>query len=229
VNAGAPSSPVQRRPHFFPASPSLYVRIPTGATILTGLRLPGRGGSLATGSIGQPGTFSALRRLLEGIPDRRRIFVSYHHARDQGYYDALARMCGECDFLTDRSVDRILDSDNADYQERRIREEFIQGSSATVVLCGLETFQRKWVDWEIFATLHKESVLIGVQLPNALPPPNSGFLVPARLHQNIQSGYAQWVQWNDLSMANLRLWIEAGRLKSKTLIQNGLEKKKQNG
>jgi hypothetical protein len=138
-------------------------------------------------------------------------------------------MCGECEFLQDNSLDRRIDSDDAEYQERRIRENFITGSSATIVLCGLETFQRKWVDWEIYATLYKESALIGVQLPGVNPPPNSGFLVPTRLYENIQTGYALWHQWNELSMANLRLWIEQGISRAKWSIKNGLEKKKQNG
>jgi hypothetical protein len=106
--------PFRRRSRFLAVTPSLTVPIPTRPAILTGRRLQGRGfDSLATGSIlSQPGSLTALRQLL-GIPEKRRIFVSYHHARDQVSYDALARMCDECDFRTDRSVDGILDSDDA--------------------------------------------------------------------------------------------------------------------
>jgi hypothetical protein len=56
---------------------------------------------------------SILGSLLR-IPSRREIFVSYHHAGDQVYYDALTRICDDCTFLTDRSVDRRIGSDDVD-------------------------------------------------------------------------------------------------------------------
>ena len=123
---------------------------------------------------------SALRTLLSlGLPTKRKIFVSYQHHRDQAYYNALASLCDDCDFLQDNSLDRRVDSSDPEYQERRIRESYIKGISVTVVLCGLETYQRKFVDWELYATLWKEAGLIGVQLPNAKAnPANGGFLVP---------------------------------------------------
>src|SRR5262245_24396357 len=71
-----------------------------------------------------------------GLPSKRQIFTSYHHALDSGYYRALAAMCDDCTFLQDNSPDRRIDSDDADYQERRLREGFINGTSVTVVLCG---------------------------------------------------------------------------------------------
>ena len=83
---------------------------------------------------------SILGRLLNG-PKKRKIFVSYHSDRDQAYYDTLAQMCDDCEFLQDNSVDRLIKSDDVEYQERRIREDYVQGTSATVVLCGLETYQ----------------------------------------------------------------------------------------
>ncbi len=165
-----------------------------------------------------------------GLPLKRKIFVSYHHHRDQAYYDALAAMCDDCEFLQDNSLDRRVDSDDPEYQERRIRESYIKGTSVTVVLCGLETYQRKFVDWEIYAALLKEGGLIGIQLANALPnPANSGFLVPSRLHDNIQSGYATWKHWNELTAENLRAWIEQAVAKDKNLIKNWRAKKTQNG
>ena len=67
--------------------------------------------------------------------------------------------------IQDNSVEREIDSNDAEYVTRRIREDFITGSSCTVVLCGAETPQRKFVDWEIKATLDKEHGLIGINLP----------------------------------------------------------------
>lgn len=175
-----------------------------------------------------PSPLSTLLSL--GLPTKRKIFVSYHHHRDQADYDALAAICDDCEFLQDNSLDRRVDSDDPEYQERRIREDYIKGTSVTVVLCGLDTYKRKFVDWEIYATLLKDGGLIGIQLPNAKAnPANEGFLVPSRLHDNIQSGYALWKQWYELTAVSLRAWTEEAVARDKSLIRNGRAKKAQNG
>ena len=56
-------------------------------------------------------------------------------------------------------------SSSAEYVIRWIREGFITGPSCKVVLCGALTPQRKFVDWEIKATLDKDHGLIGINLP----------------------------------------------------------------
>jgi hypothetical protein len=45
---------------------------------------------------------------------------------------------------------------------QRIRDKHITGTSCTIVLCGSLTPWRKYVDWEIKATLDKEHGLIGI-------------------------------------------------------------------
>jgi hypothetical protein len=158
---------------------------------------------------------------------KRSIFVSFHHGGDRAYYDAFSKLFADTyDVIQDNSVEREIDSDDAEYVIRKIREEFITGSSCTVVLCGTQTPQRKFVDWEIKATLDKEHGLIAVQLPS-----NSDFLVPERLMDNVTSGYAVWTNWQQLA-ANLKLLpslIEQANAKSKSLIQNQRELRARNG
>lgn len=97
---------------------------------------------------------------------RRKVFVSYHHGGDQAYYNAFSKTFHSTyDVITDNSLEREVDSDDVDYVMRRIREDYITGSSCTIVLVGKETYARKYVDWEIKATLDKQHGLIGVQLP----------------------------------------------------------------
>ncbi len=182
-------------------------------------------GPLGLGS--RPVPARTLAELL-GIPEKRKIFVSYHHDLDQAYYDALARMVDDFEFLQDRSVDRLIGSDDPEYQERRIREKYIKGTSATIVLCGAQTYQRKFVDWEIYATLDKDGGLIGIALPTATTT-REGIIVPPRLHENIQSGYALWRHWIHLTGPNLRAWIEEAVKKDKALIRNSSDKKPRNG
>lgn len=87
-------------------------------------------------------------------PSKRKVFISYHQYGDQQYYNDFVKFFSETlDIFSDQSLDRVIDSDNTDNVRWRIRENHISGSSCTIVLCGAQTHQRKYVDWEIKATL----------------------------------------------------------------------------
>ena len=114
---------------------------------------------------------------------KRKVFVSYHHGGDQAYYDAFSRaFCDTYDVITDNSLERKVDSDDVDYVMRRIRENHVTGSSCTIVLVGANTWGRKYVDWEIKATLDKQHGLVGVQLPTLRAGPTGTVIVPDLLH-----------------------------------------------
>jgi len=68
-----------------------------------------------------------------------------------------------------------------------------------VVLCGIDTWRRKYVDWEIQASLDQQMGLVGVWLPTLPLLPNNSTNKPARLQDNIESGYAIWVSWAVIS------------------------------
>jgi Thoeris protein ThsB, TIR-like domain len=95
------------------------------------------------------------------------VFVSYHHRLDQPFYDEFSRIfCDTYDVVQDNSPERAKDSDDVEYIMRSLRENHISGTSCTIVLCGAETRWRKFVDWEIDATLDKQHCLDG-GLPKA--------------------------------------------------------------
>lgn len=172
--------------------------------------------------------------LLSGLtPVKHKIFVSYHHGGDQAYYNAFSKAFHDTyDVIYDNSLERSIDSDNTDYVMRRIRENHITGTSCTIVLVGAETWKRKYVDWEIKATLEKEHALIGVYLPSAPRDPNSGSItVPGRLHDNIKSGYAPWLSWSEItsSATKLEQYIAKAKSHSKQLIDNSRDRKLRNG
>ena len=138
---------------------------------------------------------------------KRRVFISYHHA-DQLWVDYFRKQFSQYyDVFADSSLHEAINSSNLDYVHRMIREDYITGSSLTIVICGLNTWQRKCVDWEIYSTLHKDHALLGVVLPHNRPPQNGRTfrIVPDRLQHNIESGYAHWIDWpstsGDLSQA----------------------------
>ena len=128
--------------------------------------------------------------LLAGIPvppsGKRSVFASYHHDGDQAYYDYFARVFADAyQIIRDNSLRKTILSDDADYIMRRIREDYLTGTSCTIVLCGNTTPWRKFVDWEIKASLDKRHGLIGIGLPT-----NCGLLLntlPSRNELAIRS------------------------------------------
>lgn len=183
----------------------------------------------------QPYPARTLLGALAGLqiaPVRRKMFISYHHGNDQAYYDALSKtLHDQMDLVFDNSLDRRIDSENTDYVIQRIRDDFISGTSCTIVLCGPETYQRKYVDWEVKATLDKGHGLIGLELPTITKNQQGQSIVPDRLHQNIVSGYAAWKAWSELA-ANPRLmstWIENAVNRDASTIVNPQAIKTRNG
>jgi hypothetical protein len=177
---------------------------------------------------GSPFLRDALRGLQ--IPVKPRVFVSYHHANDQRYADRFTSVFHEqYEAVTDRSLDEPLDSQNPDYIYQQIRDNYISGTSCTVVLCGAQSMNRKFIDWEIKATLDKRHGLLGVALPTASRNMNGNIIVPDRLHANIQSGYAHWIGWTENAQEMLNA-INAAREKAKStwLINNSAPMKSRN-
>lgn len=151
---------------------------------------------------------------------KRKVFISYHHKKDQQWYDQFSQyFSDQLDLFSDNSVERAIDSDNAEYLNRKIREEFIVGTSLTIVLCGAETYKRRWVDWEIHATLHHEHGLLGIGLPTcARDLSNNKYIVPDRFFENHQSGYAVWMEWTATPAILIARIEEAVKISSQTLL-----------
>lgn len=134
---------------------------------------------------------------------RRKCFISYHHA-DQAYVDHfvntfdiahnifIARQLGQM-------PDDIIESNDTDYVMRRIREDYIKDSTVTIVMCGKCTWTRRYVDWELQASLRSgETVtpngLLAIKLPTFSK-------LPERFAKNLESApgagdnYAGWIDF----------------------------------
>jgi hypothetical protein len=151
-------------------------------------------------------------------------------AGDQAYYDQFSGLFADrYEAVYDNSLEREIDRDDVDYVMRQIREKYLTGSSCTIVLVGKDSWGRKYVDWEIYATLDKQHGLLGLQLPT-LPIVNSTVSVPDRLSDNIQSSYAVRKRWDYLMQHSGELagWIEEANAKSKSLIRNGRARRMRN-
>jgi hypothetical protein len=154
---------------------------------------------------------------------KHKVFMSYHHRGDQGYYDAFSKAFHDkYETIFDNSLEREIDSDDTNYVMRRIRENHIVGTSCTIVLVGQNTMARKYVDWEIMATLEKQHGLIGVRLPTAPITSANKVIVPSRLYDNIQSGFALWVTWEEVTsnITRLNQYVADAKTRSPALIAN---------
>lgn len=173
--------------------------------------------------------FSGMGTLLS-LPIKRKVFLSYHHDNDQWYYNEFSRFFSEqYEAIQDNSLNRLVDSSDTDYVMRRIRENHITGTSCTIVLCGAETRWRKYVDWEIKATLDKQHGLIGIKLPSNPLDPLGRCHKPDRLQDNIDSGYAIWTSWELLTVDHMRSCIENANGNQKNLIKNDRIMRSRNG
>lgn len=86
----------------------------------------------------------------------------------------------------------LLQSRDADYIQRRIRDQYLRDSTVTLVLIGAGTWASRLVDWEIRASLLSQGTdspngLLGMLLLSA----GENVRLPLRLQMNLGSGYAQ--------------------------------------
>lgn len=103
---------------------------------------------------------------------KHKVFISYHHANDQDYKQALLSLNERYDIFIDASVDTGDINESLDDQAIRqeIRDDYLKDSTVTILLVGLETKKRMHVDWEIYSSmyngkLNKQSGVLVINLP----------------------------------------------------------------
>jgi hypothetical protein len=155
-------------------------------------------------------------------PVRRKVFISHSHLHS-GENEAFLRDFGDVFVpfqLGIQDDDDFINSADTEYVMRRIREEYVHESTVTIVLVGPCVHSRRYIDWEIKASLN-----MGVDsLPNGLlaitlPSVNGSAYLPERLSNNWQQGearcYALYRSY-PTSKEQLRSWIEAAHARRKT-------------
>jgi hypothetical protein len=127
---------------------------------------------------------------------RHKVFISYHHADADEVNEFIEKFDDIDDVFICRALgagmnDDIIDSTNTDYVMRRIRELYLKDSTVTIVLIGKCTRTRRYVDWEIQASLRngnsvKPNGLLGIKLPSY---DSNGY--PERLNANLKQDEEQ--------------------------------------
>lgn len=162
---------------------------------------------------------------------KRKVFISYHHRGDQDWFDRFTQLfADQYEIFYDNSLDGRIRSDDPDYINRAIREDHIVGSSITITLCGAESWKRKCVDWEIHSTLHHKHALMGIALRTAVRGSGGAIIIPARLHDNIQTGFAHWLPtWpNDPTALRMAIETAINQSRDPSKIRNDRPKMERN-
>ena len=147
-----------------------------------------------------------------------KVFVSYHHANDQGYRNLFEQLFSvHYGVFISQSVQigEISPNLQTDTIRQKVRDEYLRDTTVTVVLVGTETWKRKHVDWEISSSIREtkfssRSGLLGILLPTH---PSYGQrtydagIVPPRLADNQACGYAYIYDWST-NPTSVATWIE---------------------
>ncbi len=160
---------------------------------------------------------------------KHKVFISFYHYDDQWYKNYIDQYLSS-GIINKSVMDGEYNPDNSDeYIKRLIREEKVSSSSVVVVLVGPNTKKRKHVDWEIYAglsgSINGSSGLIGVLLPEFPMEPNNRYYpanLPARLADNVNSGYADIYTWDYFISHFMRIIDDAfkNRIERKDKIDN---------
>lgn len=150
---------------------------------------------------------------------RRKVFISYHH-KDQDEVEEFVDNFGDV-FITRalglEMTQEIINSTDTDYVMRKIRELYLTDSTVTIVMIGKCTWSRRYVDWEIQASLRHGDIvtpngLLGIVLPSA----NSNPIPPERLERNLgEDNYANWYWYPKLKSILAREIEEAFQNRTK--------------
>jgi hypothetical protein len=160
---------------------------------------------------------------------KHKTFISYYHKDDDAYRTEFEEMFGHL-FINKSVGDGEIESDlSTDYIKRLIQLGYLTDSSVIVVLIGPHTYCRKHVDWEISAGLNvkvgSSAGLLGLLLPTHKSYRNGTYdteLVPARLVDNQNAGYAKIYNWTN-SETYIQNWIDDAfnaRISRKDKIDN---------
>lgn len=149
---------------------------------------------------------------------KRNCFISYYHG-DQDEVNAFVRQFSAAFTPVMLNVDQtygldLIESNDPQYVMQQIRSRHFGRSTVTIVLLGNCTHSRRYVDWEIKASLQKGGV--GGQLPHGLlaitlPSMDGTAHLPERFRQNWApgngEGYANFYRY-PINNEGLRLMIE---------------------
>lgn len=109
-------------------------------------------------------------------PVRRRVFISYHKVDSVEVNLFVSQFSGAYEAFHARGIGAgmtgdIINSTSTEYVMSQIRQKYLGDSTVTIVMLGSCTWSRKYVDWELQASLRSgltvtPNGILGVKLPS---------------------------------------------------------------
>lgn len=132
------------------------------------------------------------------VSNRRHLFISHHHADDEGVTNLTKLLAGKNFDIRNSSIrakpanQRRLDEGRvSDEVIRRLLRMKISWASTVVVLIGKETHQRPWVNWEIDQAHRQGKRIVGIYERGG---------TEADVPENLEKYGAAIVAWNSDSI-----------------------------
>ena len=145
-----------------------------------------------------------------------KAFIAFHpadreHARKfmEEFSDVVTDVTGDLLCVNDND-EFVKDVNEGTFVQRELRAKYLKNSMVTIMLAGKCTWSARYVDWEIAASLRKDSdrgrnALVGIRLPY-MATSKDPVKVPERFQANLKSGYAIFKVY-PTSSEDLRTWI----------------------
>lgn len=154
-----------------------------------------------------------------------KCFISYHAADKKAVDEFCEKFSGSFIRRGIQLEEDIIDSNNTDYVMRRIRELYLQDSTVTLVLIGKCTWARRFLDWEVQASLKQPkdgypNGLLAIQLWESYTK------LPNRVKLNVNSGYSKFYKYpsSSTSLANMIDEAWDARFEKANLIKNSRDR-----
>lgn len=173
------------------------------------------------------------------VGTKRKVFVSYYKT-DQVEVDSFVHRWATSEGVF---IPRILgagpdydliDSSNPEYVMSVIRRDYLGDSTVTLLLVGACTHSRRYVDWELKASLRQGDYIPNGLVGIVLPSQGTSARLPERFQANWSAGhvtcYARY--WTaPTTSSELGAWIEdayLARIARAHLIRNSQDMMKRN-
>lgn len=133
-----------------------------------------------------------------GDAERTICFLAYDEDDRDEVQRFIERFGGDINLLVEgvsEDDDFVARPDDMRYVLQEVEERYLRSSTVTIVLVGRETWRRRFVDWEIAASLDATNdrwtnALLAIWLPST----RGSALLPPRLDRNVTEGMMGYVR-----------------------------------
>jgi len=125
---------------------------------------------------------------------KRKVFISYHHNDQHEVDEFINRFAYRENIFIPKILgvngieNDLINSTNPAYVMNQIRQRYLQDSTVTILLLGSCTHSRRYIDWELKASLTQGSYTPNGVMSIILPSQGNSVWLPPRLEDNWNQG-----------------------------------------